>query len=80
MYEIWPKWEKSQAGRPRPGRPAYTPGSLMLIFGQSAHECKYKPIQCGFIQNAQTKTERFEPRMIGSTCSTPTQPQAQNRL
>ena len=22
-YEIEPKWEKSQAGRPRPGRPAY---------------------------------------------------------
>ena len=23
MYESEPKWEKSQAGQPRPGRPAY---------------------------------------------------------
>ena len=28
MYEIWPKWEKTQACRPRPGRPAYPPGNL----------------------------------------------------
>ena len=27
MYEIWPKWEKTQAGRPRPGRLAYSPGN-----------------------------------------------------
>jgi len=27
MYEIWPKWEKTQAGRPRPGRLAYQPGN-----------------------------------------------------
>ena len=27
MYEIWPKWEKTQACRPRPGRPAYPPGN-----------------------------------------------------
>jgi len=25
MYKIGPKWEKTQAGRPRPGRPAYPP-------------------------------------------------------
>ena len=61
MYKILPKWEESHAGRPRPGRPAYTPRNLMLIFGQSANERKCKSIQCGFIQNAQTKTERLEP-------------------
>jgi len=24
MYEIWPKWEESHVGRPRPGRSSFT--------------------------------------------------------
>ena len=52
MYESWQKWEKTQAGRTKLGLSAYRPWQFRLIFGQSAHECKYKPIQRGFIQNA----------------------------
>ena len=49
-----------QSGRkPRPA--GLSTLQFRVIFCQSAHECKYKQIQCGFIQNAQTKTERLEP-------------------
>ena len=69
MYKIWPKWEESQAGRPRPGRPAYTPWSLMLIFGQSVPEHESKPNQLDLIQDIHPMVERLEPWMDGPTCS-----------
>ena len=63
-----------------PGRPAYAPWNFMSIFCQCVSIHKSKPIQLDVIQDLYSKTKRPEPRMIGSTCSTPTQPQARNRL
>jgi len=80
MYKIRQKWEESQAARKRPGRPAYAPWNFMFILCQRVSIHKSKPIQLDVIQDLYSKTERPEPRMIGSSCSTPTQPQARNRL
>ena len=63
-----------------PGRPACDPWKFRLNFGQSVHESKCKLVQYCSVQHTQTKTERLEPRMIGPTYNTPTQPQARNRL
>ena len=43
MYKIWQKWEKTQAGRPRPGRPVYPPcnlGSSLVRMLMSANTSK----------------------------------------
>ena len=66
-----------QNGRnPRPAGP----WNFMFILCQCVSIHKSKPIQLDVIQDLYSKTKRPEPRMIGSTCSTPTQPQAWNRL
>ena len=70
MYKIWPKWEESQASRPVPH--GVSCSSLVKVLMST----NAKPIQCGFIQNAQTKFERLEPCQDGSTCSN----QIQNQI
>jgi len=47
VYKNWTKWWKSQAGRRRPGWPAYQLCRIRLIFVQSDLEHKSKPNQFG---------------------------------
>jgi hypothetical protein len=61
MYENGPKWGETQAGWPRPGRPAY-PGNISSCNFEEhgfEHQIKFTPMW--FRQNSQVKTERLEP-------------------
>ena len=58
MYEIWPKWEKTQAGRPHLGQPAKHLHYVCPVFGTRAkrHVCKAsKPRIAGWVDQMDRK-------------------------
>ena len=80
MYEIWPKWEKTQAARPRPGRPVYPPcnlGSSLVRMLMSANTSKSNVVS---YKMHKSRPEGLSHNKLGQSAATKLRTKSQTDL